>query len=149
MSWIWSYNAVPLEGVEEESCPCNRKFSYRWRWPILSADRQFVLGKYCVGEKVFVKPPGARCTTQWKRGVVTGLPSERSVEVGDILRHVADVRAIPADEAEESDATLPMEEEDEPEELTPRRRRPPRWFDDYVMYVSDLGINVRCDFNFL
>ena len=76
LNMVWYYNASPLEGVGEESCPGNRKFRYRWRWPApATEDRRPVSGKYRVGDKVFEKPPGARCTTQWGRGVVTALSS--------------------------------------------------------------------------
>ena len=60
--------------------------------------------------------------TRWKDGVVTSLPSERSVEVGGVPRHIADVRAVPGSESDSasSDATLPMVEETGG--VTPRRR---------------------------
>lgn len=63
--------------------------------------------------KGFVKPPDARCTTRWKNGVVTAIPSERSAEVGGIPRHIADVRTVPDsdEDAADLDATLSMMEE--------------------------------------
>ena len=48
-----------------------------------------------VGDEVFTRPPTARCNAQWPRGVVTGINSDRSVDVNGIPRHVADVRLAP------------------------------------------------------
>jgi len=48
-----------------------------------------------VGDEVFTRPPTARCHTPWPRGVVTGINSERSVDVNGVPRHVADVRLAP------------------------------------------------------
>ena len=88
---------------------------------LLQLHRRPVSGKYRVGDKVFVKPPGARCTTHWGRGVVTALSSTRAVEVGGIPRHVADVRPVPVSvDTCSSDDTLPTV--DEPvRTVTPRR----------------------------
>ena len=48
-----------------------------------------------VGDQVFVRPPGARCTTPWPRGEVTQICSPQTIEVDGTPRHVADVRLAP------------------------------------------------------
>ena len=57
---------------------------------------------------------------------MTGIPSQRSVEIGGVPWHIADVRPVPSEECDSSDseATLPMEE-GERQERRPRRRRSP------------------------
>ena len=140
------YNAAPLRGTDADSCPCNQKFAYRWTLFSAAAEPSTGSHRYFVGQRVFVKPPGARCTSQWKGGVVTGVPSQRSVEVGGVPWHIADVRPVPSEGSDSSDseATLPMEEE-ERQERRPRRRRAPRHFDDYVVDFSDHEIMGECD----
>lgn len=138
------YNAAPLSGTDEETCPCRQKFSYRWSFPADGADRPpSFASKYRVGQRVFVKPPNVRCTSRWKSGTVTGLPSERSVEVGGIPRHLGDVRAVPESDSADSDSTLPMEESYDGG-MTPRIRRMPQRFDDYVLDLSDPEIMEEC-----
>ncbi|QQP39432.1 Hypothetical protein FKW44_020316 [Caligus rogercresseyi] len=47
--------------------------------------------EFCVGEEVWVKPPNARCTDQWKRGVVSEVNSPFNIEVNGVPRHPKDV----------------------------------------------------------
>ena len=47
-----------------------------------------------VGDEVWVKPGGARCTTQWKMGRVTGVTSANNVEVDGMLQHILGIRPI-------------------------------------------------------
>ena len=51
-----------------------------------------VANRFVVGERVFVKPPDARCTSQWTRAQVTGVTSSTTVDVNGMPRHVADLR---------------------------------------------------------
>ena len=44
-----------------------------------------------VGEEVWVKPPNARCVTEWNRGRVTGNNSSNNVIVDGVPRHILDV----------------------------------------------------------
>ena len=50
---------------------------------------------YRAGQQVFVKPPAAKCTSQWPLGTVTGINNSLSVEVDGLPRHVADLRPAP------------------------------------------------------
>ena len=113
-----------------------------------------------VGEEVWVKPPNARCTTQWQKGQVTGINSRNNISVDGMPRHILDIRRVilPSESVEE-----PVEEGEEQEEeallfevvngdsdwereaaemeqrhvedecqYPDRIRRPPRWMEDYV-----------------
>ena len=53
--------------------------------------------EFQVGERVVVRPPGARCTTEWKPAVVTRIKSESNLEVDGMPRHVSDLRHAPED----------------------------------------------------
>ena len=47
-----------------------------------------------LGEEVWLKPPNARCTTQWRRGKITKINSRNNVSVDGMPRHILDVRRI-------------------------------------------------------
>ena len=47
-----------------------------------------------LGDEVWVKPPDARCTSHWKKGVVTGINSNNNVSVDGMPRHVLDIRHV-------------------------------------------------------
>jgi len=84
----------------------------------------------------WVKPPGARCTTQWGRGVVTKVNSRNNVEVNHVPRHVLDLRkvAVPddGDDAENDQHNVAFDEASEPR-YPQRVRRVPAWQGDYVV----------------
>ena len=52
-------------------------------------------GEYREGDRVVVRPPAARCTTEWTPAVVTEVKSSTNVEVDGIPRHVSDLRLAP------------------------------------------------------
>ncbi|KAF2356794.1 hypothetical protein FHG87_012451 [Trinorchestia longiramus] len=100
------------------------------------------------GEEVWVKPPNANCTTQWGRGVVTGVTSSNNIEVDGVPRHVLDVRSVvpplPRDEearderggglssVQEKQMKVEQSEgENEPQQMK-RDKRPPAWITDYI-----------------
>ena len=76
-----------------------------------------------VGDKVVVKPPGAKCTTEWKPAVVTSVNSEQSVDVEGMPRHVSDIRHAP-----ETSSSCKSDDEEGVEDyrarLRPRTARP-------------------------
>lgn len=41
-----------------------------------------------------MKPRDARCTTRWRKGIVTHVNSENNVSVDGMPRHVLDVRPV-------------------------------------------------------
>jgi hypothetical protein len=129
---VYWYNISPRSGQNEHIVPSQLMFSYAWKTPGFSPSEDKYIGDvlgFNVGQTVFVKPPHARCTTQWSTGVVTGTRSPVAVEVDGVPRHVADVRAVPissdVDDAETQDADLLTRPQ--------RMRRFPRRFDDYTL----------------
>ena len=48
------------------------------------------------GDKVFVKPPHARCTNPWTIGWITDVNSDLSVDINGVPRHASDVRCVPS-----------------------------------------------------
>ena len=69
---------------------------------------------YRVGDIVYVKPVGVKCTTEWPEGEVTNIISETAVEVNGVNRHVADLRlARRQDTGSCSDPRLPSDSTDD------------------------------------
>jgi hypothetical protein len=94
---VFWYNYTPKIGDDSTTSPSREVFTHTWRYPNerkrqASGDRN-----WRVGDQVFVKPPGARCTTPWQKGVITnvgGMSSQLCVEVNEIPRHIADIRKV-------------------------------------------------------
>ena len=183
---VFWYNTSPRSGQSEDSVPQQALFRYEWRHPALqpyqeSNERE---ARVTVGEEVWVKPPNARCTTQWQKGRVTRINSRNNISVDGMPRHILDIRRVilpsesveeTAEEGEEQEEealllevangdadwereAARMQEEEavlyevangnaerereaaemeqrhvENERQYPgRRRRPPRWMEDYV-----------------
>ena len=109
-----------------------------------------------VGDEVWVKPPHARCTMQWKKGYVTRINTKNNVSVDGMPRHILDVRRVVRPVGEGAQAEIVESEgqddlplgisevkcssdehrshsgEVEAEQRYPRRvRRPPVWLDEY------------------
>ena len=183
---VFWYNTSPRSGQSEDSVPQLALFRYEWRHPALqpyqeSNERE---ARVTVGEEVWVKPPNARCTTQWQKGRVTRINSRNNISVDGMPRHILDIRRVilpsesveePAEEGEEQEeealllevangdadwereaagmqeeeavlyevANGDAEREREAAEMEQRhvenkrqypgrRRRPPRWMEDYV-----------------
>ena len=57
-------------------------------------DHQRTGSEFDVGDEVWVNPPGARCTTPWKPGIVTGVNYKYNVEIDRVPRHVHDIRRL-------------------------------------------------------
>ncbi len=47
---------------------------------------------YRIGDSVYVRPPGARCTTTWPVATVQEILSNTAVKIGGVPRHVRDIR---------------------------------------------------------
>lgn len=133
MEAVFWYNLAPRSGLDGATVPQRAVFCYEWRHPskIPTAEKKDT-ANINIGEEVWVKPPDAKCTTQWRRGKVTDVHSTNTLSVDGIPRHVLDVRRV----------TLPSESsEDECQgeaqevEVVPRRsqrkRRQPVWMRDY------------------
>ena len=70
--------------------------NYGWRGPHSSplADDVEKLGLVKIGDDVWVKPPNVRCTTTWKKGVVTAVYSKNNISVDGTPRHILDIRRV-------------------------------------------------------
>ena len=91
---LYYYNSTPNS---QGTVPMEQVYSYPIRaGPDTSGSpnksRPTHLNPFLVGDVVFVKPPNAKCTTVWSRGVVERLVSNTTVLVNGVNRHVADVR---------------------------------------------------------
>lgn len=154
----WYNNSPNSNGI----VPSELVYDYKTEIP--SKEREVEKGeakvhrKYSVGDAVYVKPPGARCDTEWKLGKVTGIVSDRVVEIDGTNRHVSDIRLVEmgASSADIEDGALEgrvsesgvsiIGEEDAQENEgsdvdeaengsdSVRERRPPRWMSDYYLF---------------
>ena len=70
---VFWYNMSPRTGQNETTVPHRAVSAYEWRHPCVKT-AGLVDGEATirVGEEVWVKPPNAKFTTRWRRGVVTG-----------------------------------------------------------------------------
>ena len=105
---VFWYNVSPRAGQSEDSVPQKSVFKYEWRQscvaPQDTGDRSDVdIGSIRVGEEVWVKPPNARCTSQWGKGRVTGVNSRNNVMVDGVPRHILDVRRVVSSSSDGSD----------------------------------------------
>ena len=140
---VYWYNFLPLDVYNSGSAPHRQHFRRKWRNPLQRLEgvktRTTDSGGYVEGEAVFVKPPGARCTTPWGRGIVTSVTEEGAVEVDGVHRHVADLRRVGLESEESSDSSGSSDEESsesvvavEPRRSSRIRARPWRYSDaDY------------------
>ena len=97
------YNATPRDGESEEESPADGIYRYRLRDCVLAAERSLeneraaeethpLVGDFAVGDSVWLRRQGTRCTEQSQPGVVTALSSPWVVEVDGMPRHVRDLR---------------------------------------------------------
>ena len=96
MRAVFWYNMSPRTGQDERSVPQASVFRYAWRHPAVdptpTLDEEADVAQ--VGEEVWVKPPHAKCTTHWGKGVVTRINSRNNVEIDGMPRHVLDIRRV-------------------------------------------------------
>jgi transposase InsO family protein len=140
LKMVFWYNLSPMEGVDSRSVPSYNVFNYEWKPPGVALEKSTTPENgFIPGEKVYVKPSHARCTSRWARGVVTGAAGPLSVEVDGIPRHVADVRRVEtAGQSVTDEDTNDNESEDADDGETMyhrpvRMRRLPGRFDDFQM----------------
>ena len=134
---VFWYNVAPLDG-SANTVPATTIYAYVWRnpdAPTTVCSQTTTTNAHRVGDAVYVKPQGARCTTRWPMGVVTAVPSETQVEIDGMPRHVTDCRtasnALPEivhDNATELEDADPL-----PPRRSWRERRPPDYLKDYVV----------------
>eukprot|EP00096_Caligus_rogercresseyi_P016665 TRINITY_DN944_c0_g1_i3.p1 TRINITY_DN944_c0_g1~~TRINITY_DN944_c0_g1_i3.p1 ORF type:complete len:942 (+),score=61.63 TRINITY_DN944_c0_g1_i3:649-3474(+) len=131
---VFWYNATP--GGEYNRPPSVELFGKEYRNPFLTPNKQPPSqieseGDLTVGESVWVKPPGARCSSKWASGIVTKVNSGFNIEVDDVPRHRTHIRKKVAKEQEEQHegAEDPMEAEAKRPE---RSKRVPFYFKDFI-----------------
>lgn len=146
---LFWYNMAPADSNDMNSSPAYGLFKYQWRHPLIKKEfREEDSGIWRIGDEVWVKPPGARCTTRWDRGKITGVTSRNNIEVNGMPRHVLDIRRVFDESDDETSSTRSEEESDVSEvstengsrdfeaEVVPRRstreKRRPVWLNDYV-----------------
>ena len=131
LDMVFWYNTTPKHGTAGETVPARAVFSYQWRIPVGKCDMETDGTAAHIGQKVFVKPPAARCTTTWPIGTVTGMSGMHSIEVNGVPRHVADLRFLPGDE-EEDESEVEVEAEAEETRRSTRQSRPPDCFGNNI-----------------
>ena len=102
---VFWYNMYPRTGQDEATVPQRAVFRYVWRYPSkIPAVRGEVTATINIGEEVWVKPPDAKCTSQWKEGTVTDVQSHNNLSVDGIPLHVLDRRRLihPSEDEESS-----------------------------------------------
>lgn len=92
---VYWYNGSPREGVSEDASPARGVYAYTWRYPRATVvETMDGVPRFRRGDRVYLKPPSARCTTQWTIGTVTRDEHQNVVEIDGIPRHIADVRLV-------------------------------------------------------
>ena len=140
---IFWYNITP-RSHDQYLIPQRELFTYHWRCSLVEPTGNYSAEQASVElrNEVWVKPPNARCTTEWQKGHVTDIISRNNVSADGMPRHILDLRKVvrPGNDSDE-DLSIKCEDQDErnaleEEQLSPRpqrNRRPPVWSIDYEM----------------
>ena len=96
LQMVFWYNLAPKDGQDKQSVPCNMLHTYIWRHPAIRPEfvNDNARPQVQEGDTVWVKPPGARCTSRWQTGRVTGVTSTNNVDVDGVPRHVLDIQRV-------------------------------------------------------
>ena len=142
---VYWYNVSPRQGQRDTSVPQNSVNTYQWRilgQAVRKQEDDAVASKVQVGDEVWVKPGGSRCTTQWGKGRVTAVNSQNNVEVEGVPRHILDVRPVIERRPEgEGEGGTELDCEDditndggdaERRRYPGRERQAPAWMQDYA-----------------
>lgn len=142
MEAVFWYNMSPKSGQDETTVPQRAVFKYEWRHPSMvpkSVGGEEGGASVQIGDEVWVKPPNAKCTSQWGKGTVTDVHSQNNVSVDGMPRHILDIRRVVDSSTEDEGPVAPDgdevvvtsgEDEEIPRRLR-RERRPPVWMRDY------------------
>ena len=116
---VFWYNVAPKDRENKETCPANQLYNYNWRSNLQKVEPNKTevetSSEFSVGDRIFLKPPGARCSTRWEEGTVTKVNSKWNIEVDGIPRHASDLRRIPTIHNHDEDES--SEEEDDNEDV--------------------------------
>lgn len=136
---VFWYNLTPRSGQDDNTVPQRLLYKYDWRHPLSTvpkSNEEPGAGTIQIGDEVWVKPPHARCTTEWKKGQVTTVNSRNNISVDGMPRHVLDVRPVIVHDSTSEDSAeevIDDNDRDAQEGRRPQRvRKPPTWMDDYV-----------------
>ena len=88
------YNMAPKVGQRDDTVPHRSVFNYEWSHPRDTSQEIDEQGppRIQIREEVWVKPPNARCTMQWGRGVITDVQSPNNLSVDGMPLHILDLR---------------------------------------------------------
>lgn len=121
---VYWHNVSPRTDGGPESAPAELLYSYRVRVRgvdgLAAADRADAgsdhgeSAPYRRGDRVWVRPPGARCDEQYATGTVTDVISEQAVAVDGMPRHVRDLRRRTGQDSTANPAANPGAEDDGP-----------------------------------
>ena len=95
MEALYWYNVTPKDDAMASTAPANAIYNYHIR--VKGIDTVPLLGHvdsgpFNVGDAVWVKSPHGRCSTQFKKGMMTVIFSAHSVLINGILWHIRDLR---------------------------------------------------------
>ena len=134
MEAVFWYNMAPRSGLDEATVPQRAVFRYEWRHPsTVPVGETKGAATIDIGEEVWVKPPDAKCTSQWRKGRVTDVHSPNNLSVDGIPRHILDVRRVilPSESSEEDGSQEEVQEVEIGPRRSQRERRQPDWMQDY------------------
>eukprot|EP00794_Sanderia_malayensis_P013419 gene13419-14795_t len=98
---VFWYNITPRTHGKE-MIPQQELFTYEWRCPLVEPvdNRTVEPANVEIGDEVWVKPPNAHCTTEWRKSHITEVTSRKNVSVDGTPRHILDIRPVigPANE---------------------------------------------------
>lgn len=146
---VYLYNLMPHDDHTPTTAPANMLYKYtvRVRGENINIENDMeeeADNRYQADDKVWVRPPGARCDRRYKKGIVTGVTSAQVVEVDGVPRHNRDLRPrLSSSESEsfsssedeellvtfpapEATASHPAPEDGPPLRRSTRIRRPPQ-----------------------
>ena len=108
------YNITPRDGATATEAPANAVYRHRVRDRVCSSPEQPAevsipsndgSQKYSLGDAVWIRKRGERCTSVSQPGIVTRVNSPQVVEVDGMPRHVRDVRHRDLATLEDSEST--------------------------------------------
>ena len=90
---VFWFNHTPNS---DGNVPAKLLYTYETTLPKVSQTndclRDIGMNPYQVGDTVYLKPVNAKCTTVWRKGVITELVSNTAAKVDGTTRHIADMR---------------------------------------------------------
>ena len=119
---VYWYNGTLKDDATPSTAPVNGIYRYEQRIKAIDFTPSMVRvvdTPYKVGERVWVKPPNARCTTRFGSGKIDEIISPQTVLVDGVPRHVKDVRPCCISSTSEDDEEDNIQFEDDPDPLLP------------------------------